>query len=70
MKPQVFDVYASYPQASYLVASGNDLGHTNDMADRVMTEMGVTPWSVMTLTRGEHSIRGPIYGLKELRQLA
>lgn len=69
-EPKVFDVYAMYPDASYLVASGNDSQHATDMADQVLKELGITPWGVATLTRGEHTIRGPVYGVKELRQLA
>ncbi len=63
-----YDVYAIYPNGNYLVASGNDADHTNDMAARVLERLKLTPWGVATLTRGRDTLRGPIYSVAELEK--
>ena len=64
-----YDVYAVMPNANYLVASGNDADHTTDMADRVLDSMGITPWGLATLVRGEHKINGTVLPVSELKLL-
>ena len=65
-----YDVYAIMPKASYLVASGSDADHATAMADRVLASMGIVPWGVATLVRGEHSIRGVVLPVEALKDCA
>ena len=62
-----YDVYAMYKEGSYLVASGNDSAHAEDLAHRVMRKLPVYPPAVATLVRDEHVIRGPIYSMADLK---
>jgi hypothetical protein len=63
-----YDVYAMYADGSYLVASGNDSAHTQDFAERVLRGRADYPMAIATLTRGEHSLRGPIYDMAALNR--
>lgn len=56
-----YDVYAIYPEGSYLVATSTDRKHGMDFADDLLKGLGIGPVAVATLTRGEHIIRGEIF---------
>ena len=62
-----YDVYAMFLEGSYLVASSNDQEHGLSFAERICEEVGAWPNAFATLTRGEHTIRGPIFTLNELK---
>ncbi len=62
-----YDIYAVYPDCSYLVVSSNCAKHGADLADRVLKNLGATPWAVATLTRGKDVITAPIQSLEELK---
>ena len=61
-----YDVYALYAEGHYLVASGNNAAHTEDLAERVMRQLPSTPWATATLERGGPALRGPIYSMADL----
>lgn len=56
-----FDVYAIYPEGSYLIASSTDQKHGTDFTETILQKLGIVPMAVATLTRGEHTIRGAIF---------
>ena len=62
-----YDVYAMFKEGNYLVASATDSEHGLDFAERICAEIGKWPNAFAALTRGEHTIRGPIFTLNELK---
>ncbi len=62
----MFDVYAMFPEGSYLVASGTDANHTLDFADRIMKRFNIVPYATATAIRGEHVLRGEIFSVDTL----
>ena len=65
---KIYDVYAMFGEATYLVASSNDQEMGADTAERVCRLMGQWPVAFATLTRGEHTIRGTVLGIEELKR--
>ena len=63
-----YDVYAMFTEGSYLVATSNDQQHGADVAERVCKELNQWPMAFATLTRGEHTIRGPIFSFNDLKK--
>ena len=63
-----YDVYAMFTEGSYLVATSNDQQHGADVAERVCKELNQWPMAFATLTRGEHTIRGPIFSFDDLKK--
>jgi hypothetical protein len=61
-----YDVYAIYPEGSYLVATATDQKHGTDFAEHILKGLGIVPMAVATLTRGEHTIRGEIFTFDDL----
>jgi hypothetical protein len=62
-----YDVYAMFREGSYLVASSSDQSHGLDFAERICKTIGEWPNAFATLTRGEHTLRGPIFTFNELK---
>jgi hypothetical protein len=62
-----YDVYAMFLEGSYLIASSNDRDHGLNFAERICKEVGEWPNAFATLTRGVHTIRGPIFTLNEFK---
>lgn len=62
-----YDVYAMFREGSYLVTSSNDQSHGADFAERVCKELEQWPMAFATLTRGEHTIRGNIFSINDLK---
>jgi len=62
-----YDVYAMFTEGSYLVASGNDAEHTASMAERVCKSLNQWPMAFATLTRGEHTIKGSLFTVTDLK---
>lgn len=62
-----YDVYAMFSEGSYLVASSNDGDHCSDMAERVCKELGQWPMAFARLVRGEHTLKGNIFSVAELK---
>lgn len=62
-----YDVYAMFREGSYLIASSTDQEHGLNFAERICKELDAWPNGFATLTRGEHTIRGPIFTLNELK---
>lgn len=63
----VYDIYAMFKEGSYLVATSNCADHGTNFAERVCQELGQWPMAFATLTRGEHTIRGEIFSLADLK---
>lgn len=61
-----YDVYAMFPEGSYLVATSNDLDHGMEHAERVCDQLGQWPMAFTALKRGEHSLKGNIFTLAQL----
>lgn len=62
-----YDVYAMFPEGSYKVAEGNDANHAADFAERACKALNQWPMAFATLTRGEHTIRGPVFTFAQLK---
>lgn len=62
-----YDVYAMFTEGNYLIATGNDKEHCADVAERVCKKLNQWPMAFATLTRGEHTIRGPIFSFDDLK---
>ena len=65
---KTYDVYAMFGEAAYLVASSNDQAHGAQHAERVCKQLGQWPWAFATLTRGEHTIKGTVLGIEDLKR--
>lgn len=65
---KTFDVYAMFPEGSYLVASSNDAEHGAEHAERVCRELAQWPQAFATLTRGEHTLAGAVRGIEDLKR--
>ena len=63
-----YQTYAMFPEGSYHVTTSNDREHGADLAERVCRELGAWPMAMATLTVGEHTLRGPIYNLDDLKR--
>ncbi len=63
-----YDVYAMFKEGSYLVASSNDQTHGAAVAERVCKQLDQWPMAFATLSRGEHTLRGPIYTVADLKK--
>lgn len=61
-----YDVYAVYPEGSYLVAESTDQKIGTEFAEAILEKFGIVPFAVATLTRGVHTLRGEIFDLDAL----
>lgn len=64
----IYDVYAMFSEGSYLVATSNCRDHGMETAERACRRLGQWPMAFATLTRGEHTIRGAIFSIEDLRK--
>lgn len=62
-----YDIYAVYPEASYLVASSTDVEHGLDFASKVLKELNITPFGFAAIGRGVHTISGELCTLSDLK---
>ena len=63
-----YDIYAMWPTGSYLIASSNNAEHGSEVADRVCKQLGHWPHGFAVLTRGEATLKGPVFGLEDLKR--
>jgi hypothetical protein len=62
-----YDVYAMFPEGSYLVAHGNCHDHVLDTAKTVCEKMGVEPNGFFSGLRGELKLNCKTFTLKDLK---
>ena len=62
-----YDIYAVYSNGYYKVAEGNDADHATDLAERACKDIGQWPMAFAALVRGEHTIKGEIFSLNDLK---
>lgn len=63
-----YDIYAMYPDCAYKVVESNDAKHGLDVAKAACKSIGQWPFGFATLIRGEHTIKGPIRSLEDLKK--
>ena len=61
-----FQVFAMYPEGSYLVAESNDAAHADSHGDRVLKALGIVPHAVARIIKNEHTIKGDKFTIAQL----
>lgn len=61
-----YEVYAMFPEGSYLVCTSTDQKHGQDFADHILKGLGITPHATATIIKGEHTLRGNIFTFDDL----
>ena len=64
-----YKTYAIFPEASYLVATGNDPRHCEDFAERVLKQHGIVPYAVATVEHNVHKVNAKLCSTEQLLEM-